>query len=71
MQQTQTSAAPSKATILRGAVIGGIVNGFINGAIQAWLLWDRASIPLTVDGIINDEQTGCYARRFRWQSPWP
>lgn len=57
MQQTLTSAAPSQATILRGAVIGGITNGLINAAIQAWLLWDRASIPLTVNGIINDEQT--------------
>ncbi len=57
LRQTETSAAPSDATILRGAVIGGIVNGLINGAIQAWLLWDRTSIPLTVNGIINDEQT--------------
>lgn len=57
MRQTETAAIPSEATLLRGAVMGGVINGLINGAIQAWLLWDRATIPLTVNGIINDEKT--------------
>lgn len=57
MRKTDTFAVPPHATIVRGAVIGGITNGLINATIQAWLLWDRTSIPLTVNGIINDEQT--------------
>ncbi len=38
-------------------MISGVTNGLINGAIQWYLLKGRASIPLSVDGITNDEQT--------------
>lgn len=57
MQKINPAVVPQNAAILRGAVIGGVINGLINAAIQAWLLWDRSSIPLTVNGIINDEHT--------------
>lgn len=39
--------------ILKGAVLSGI----INGAIQWYLLSDYATLPLSVDGITNDEHT--------------
>lgn len=50
-------AQPSAAKIRRGAIVGGLVNAVINGVIQFWLLHDQALIPLTVDGITNDQQT--------------
>ena len=50
-------AALSHADIVRGSVISGISNAFINGAIQWFLLRGLLSIPLSVDGITNDEQT--------------
>ena len=49
--------AISTTTIVRGAIIGGVINAVINGAIQWYLLGGHAQIPLSVDGITNDEQT--------------
>ena len=43
--------------ILQGAVTTGISNAVINGAIQWFLLRGQVSIPLSVDGITNDQQT--------------
>ncbi len=57
MKKINTSLVFSDSKILGGAVISGVTNGLINGAIQWYLLKDRASIPLSVDGITNDEQT--------------
>lgn len=57
MQQNNASPVLSDSKILGGAVISGVINGFINGAIQWFLLRGHASIPLSVDGITNDEQT--------------
>lgn len=57
MKKINTSLVFSDSKILGGAVISGITNGLINGAIQWYLLKGRASIPLSVDGITNDEQT--------------
>ena len=54
------SSAPatlSNADILRGSVVSGIANAFINGAIQWFLLRGKAPIPLSVDGIANDQHT--------------
>lgn len=52
-----TSLAMSNAHILRGSIINGVINAVINGAIQWFLLRGLVSIPLSVDGITNDEQT--------------
>ena len=57
MKKTDTPLVISDSKILGGAVISGVTNGLINGAIQWYLLKGRASIPLSVDGITNDEQT--------------
>lgn len=57
MEKINTSLVFSDSKILGGAVISGVTNGLINGAIQWYLLKSRASIPLSVDGITNDEQT--------------
>lgn len=43
--------------IAKGAAISGLINAVINGAIQWWLLSGHAPLPLTVDGITNDEHT--------------
>ena len=40
-----------------GAALSGVINALINGAIQWYLLADCASLPLTVDGITNEEHT--------------
>jgi hypothetical protein len=45
------------SSIAKGAVISGVINGIINGAVQWYLLADHAPLPLTVDGITNDEHT--------------
>lgn len=55
--QHDSHPVPSDARILRGAVVGGVVNGLINGAIQLYLLWGHAPIPLSVDAITNDADT--------------
>jgi len=43
--------------IAKGAAVSGVINAIINGAIQWWLLAGHSPIPLTVDGITNDEHT--------------
>ena len=57
MKKMDTPLLISDSKILGGAVISGVTNGLINGAIQWYLLKGHASIPLSVDGITNDEQT--------------
>ena len=57
MHQNQTASAPQDMQILQGAVTTGISNAVINGAIQWFLLRGQVSIPLSVDGITNDQQT--------------
>lgn len=52
-----TPAAPSESEIAKGAVLSGIINAVINGAIQWWLLAGQGTLPLTVDGITNEEHT--------------
>jgi hypothetical protein len=51
------SGSPDRSPILKGALVSGAINGVINGAIQWYLLADHAPLPLTVDGITNDQQT--------------
>jgi len=43
--------------IAKGAAVSGVINAIINGAIQWWLLAGHSPLPLTVDGITNDEHT--------------
>jgi hypothetical protein len=55
-------AAPSDKTtdfsvILKGALLSGAINAVINGAIQWYLLSGHGPLPLTVDGITNDDTT--------------
>ena len=57
MHQNQTASAPQETQILQGAIATGISNAVINGAIQWFLLRGQMSIPLSVDGITNDQQT--------------
>ena len=57
MHQNQTASAPQETQILQGAIATGISNAVINGAIQWFLLRGQISIPLSVDGITNDQQT--------------
>ncbi len=57
MQSNQTDQARGGAQILQGAVTTGISNAVINGGIQWFLLRDQVVIPLSVDGITNDQQT--------------
>jgi hypothetical protein len=56
VQNHHSETAPD-SSILKGAVISGIINALINGAIQWYLLAEQAPLPLTVDGITNEEQT--------------
>lgn len=37
--------------VLKGAILTGVINAVINGAIQAYLLWRKGPIPLSVDEI--------------------
>lgn len=46
-----------KSEVFHGAVVNGVINALVNGAIQWYLLRGQAPIPLTVDGITNDENT--------------
>jgi len=48
---------PDDSQILKGALISGAINAVINGAIQWYLLSGHGPLPLTVDGITNDEHT--------------
>lgn len=57
MPTPHSASAPTDPAIVKGAVISGIINAVINGAIQWYLLAGNASLPLTVDGITNDEHT--------------
>jgi hypothetical protein len=55
-------AAPENKTtdmsmILKGALLSGGINAVINGAIQWYLLSGQGPLPLTVDGITNDDTT--------------
>lgn len=43
--------------IVSGALVSGVINAVINGGIQWFLLRNHAPLPLTVDGITNDEHT--------------
>lgn len=53
-----SSVSPStSADIAKGAVVSGVINAIINGAIQWFILSGHAPLPLTVDGISNDEHT--------------
>ncbi|MGF1503173.1 MAG: hypothetical protein ACFBSD_15305 [Paracoccaceae bacterium] len=51
---TQFSAPYAIAT---AAAVSGAINALINGAIQWYLLAGHEALPLTVDGITNDEHT--------------
>ena len=51
------SSSALRDSVLKGAVISGVINAVINGAIQWWLLAKHAPLPLTVDGITNDDHT--------------
>ena len=53
----QREMKTANTTIVRAAIIGGVINAVINGAIQWYLLRDHEQIPLSVDGITNDQQT--------------
>lgn len=57
MSAAHPVSAPNDRTIAKGAALSGVINAVINGAIQWCLLADYASLPLTVDGITNDEHT--------------
>ncbi|MEO8857361.1 MAG: hypothetical protein ABI343_10285 [Burkholderiaceae bacterium] len=57
MQRAGAPVAPPNASILRGSIVSGVSNGVINCAIQWFLLRGSASIPLSVNGITNDEKT--------------
>jgi hypothetical protein len=54
---TSGAAAPDMVAILKGSVLTGVINAAINGGIQWYLLKGHAPLPLTVDGITNDEHT--------------
>jgi hypothetical protein len=55
--QNHHAEPASDSVIIKGAVISGIINAVINGAIQWYLLAGHAPLPLTVDGITNEEHT--------------
>jgi hypothetical protein len=59
MNTAHPPAEPPTSTskIRKGAIINGFINALINGAIQAWTLSGETSVPLSVDGITNDEHT--------------
>jgi hypothetical protein len=57
MSGAHTASVPTDSAIAKGATLSGIINALINGAIQWYLLADYASLPLTVDGITNEEHT--------------
>ncbi|MEE4161025.1 MAG: hypothetical protein V2I25_00865, partial [Woeseiaceae bacterium] len=57
MASTPAASMPTEPEILKGAALSGVINAIINGAIQWYLLADHAPLPLTVDGITNDEHT--------------
>lgn len=52
-----SSGAMTDDAVVKGALLSGVINAVINGAIQWFLLKGHAPLPLTVDGITNDEHT--------------
>jgi hypothetical protein len=57
MADTDARPPPTEQEIMKGAVLSGVINAVINGAIQWFLLTGEGPLPLTVDGITNDEHT--------------
>ncbi|MEE4384694.1 MAG: hypothetical protein V2J02_22080 [Pseudomonadales bacterium] len=57
MSEATALAPATDPGILKGAILSGVINAVINGTIQWFLLADHAPVPLTVDGITNDEHT--------------
>jgi len=57
MSTANEQTLSNRSEIAKGAIVSGIINAIINGAIQWYLLSDHAPLPLTVDGITNDEHT--------------
>lgn len=57
MPEVHPREAPDSSSIAKGAALTGVINAVINGGIQWYLLSGHASLPLTVDGISNDEHT--------------
>lgn len=57
MADAPDTAKQGESAIVKGAVFSGIINAVINGGIQWYLLAGHAPLPLTVDGITNDEHT--------------
>jgi len=61
MTETNTeygsAVSPDDREIAKGALLSGVINAVINGAIQWYLLAGQGTLPLTVDGITNDEHT--------------
>lgn len=49
--------AQKKSELVKGAVITGVINAIINGGIQYFFLKGNDMIPISVDSIINNEQT--------------
>lgn len=50
-------AQEEKKKVMIGAIISGVINAVINGGVQWYLLKDESQLPLTVDGITNEEHT--------------
>lgn len=46
-----TKGAHRQQDIRKAAIISGVVNAVINGAIQAYFLWGKTSVPMSVDAI--------------------
>lgn len=57
MSNTHAVPTAHAPQLVQGAVLSGVVNGVINGAIQWYLLAGHGPLPLTVNGIINEEHT--------------
>jgi len=57
MADTHARPPPTEQEIMKGAVLSGVINAAINGAIQWFLLAGEGPLPLTVDGITNEEHT--------------
>lgn len=57
MREPHTASPQPDVAVAKGAALSGVINAVINGAIQWYLLADRAPLPMTVDGITNDEHT--------------
>lgn len=48
---------PSNLKILKGSAVSGTINAVVNGTIQLFLLPGTAMIPVTVNGISNEQHT--------------